>query len=520
MKRIRARIAGYPITIGVVVFVGVLSVVLFFSVRVYQLELSREQAQVKDETEKVKEQLVSELNHSITATRVLKFLLERDLLQDNFDSISHDLLAENPFIDALQLVEGSVIARTYPLKGNEPTIGFDIKNDHYEAALESIERKAMYFEGPIELVQGGVGLVGRNPVFRQGKFWGFAVAVVRQSTLLEAIGLDQTSGQFEYQLAKQLEDGTWMIFYGNEQAFVDGVFSSEFLPVCNWMVTVRMKKPQAWNKMLPVVGLGFLLALTLGFLGAYMARQPATLHHMVRESTEQLQTRSDQLAKTNEELERFAYAISHDLQEPLRMISSFLTLLQKKYAPKLDDKANQYIHMAVDGASRMRQIILDILDLSRVGRIQGEEQEENMAMVVEQVAKMYEIQLKAMNGKITIGELPTLVMVRAEALQIFQNLMSNAIKYADKERPLDIQVSARKVDSFWEFSLADNGIGIEPEHFDRIFQIFQRLHTRQEYSGTGVGLSIVKKIVESKGGRVWVESVPSQGSTFLFTLPV
>jgi PAS domain S-box-containing protein len=225
-----------------------------------------------------------------------------------------------------------------------------------------------------------------------------------------------------------------------------------------------------------------------------------------------------ELVLSNVELERFAYVASHDLQEPLRMVTSFLSQLEKKYGEILDEKGKQYIHFAVDGARRMRQIILDLLELSRVGRIQNNFEEVDLNHVLNETILLYQHRLTETNANIESCHLPTIITVKGRVHQLFQNLIGNALKYQKKEIAALIVVSVEENETHWQFSIKDNGIGINQEHFDRIFAMFQRLHNRDEYSGTGIGLAIVKKIVETLGGEIWVESEQGKGSNFFFTI--
>lgn len=230
-----------------------------------------------------------------------------------------------------------------------------------------------------------------------------------------------------------------------------------------------------------------------------------------------LQKRAAELAASNAELERFAYIASHDLQEPLRMISSFLQLLQKKYFDQLDEKANQYIRYAVDGAERMKALILDLLEYSRLGTGKVAFESVNMCEVIKGVSEIFHDKIIASRGQIDIGEMPVVMGDKVQLTQLMQNLISNALKYHG-EAPPRVEVMAKEIDRGWQFSVKDNGIGIDPQFFDKIFIIFQRLHNKSDYSGTGIGLAICKKIVERHGGRIWVESSPGAGSTFHFTI--
>ncbi|MEQ8582707.1 MAG: PAS domain S-box protein [Marinoscillum sp.] len=234
---------------------------------------------------------------------------------------------------------------------------------------------------------------------------------------------------------------------------------------------------------------------------------------------ENLEKQAKDLAISNAELEQFAYVASHDLQEPLRMVTSFLTRLENKYDAQLDEKAHQYIHFAVDGAKRMRQIILDLLQFSRVGRHEDDLEVIEVQEIVAEVVTLQKKIIEEKQANISIGDLPTLQTFRSPLLQIFHNLISNALKYTQEGRPSFISITCYSTNTHWQFSVEDNGIGIEPEYCDQIFIIFQRLHQKEEYGGTGIGLAIVKKIIDNMGGKIWVESVPGEGSAFYFTLP-
>jgi PAS domain S-box-containing protein len=238
----------------------------------------------------------------------------------------------------------------------------------------------------------------------------------------------------------------------------------------------------------------------------------------LKELNENLQKQTKELAISNAELEQFAYVASHDLQEPLRMVTSFLTQLEQKYGEIVDAKGKQYIHFAVDGAKRMRQIILDLLEFSRVGRSEDSMEKVNISKVVTDILALYRKQIEEQDASIVFDGLPTLQSFRVPIRQVFQNLISNALKYQQTGIAPLINISCEDIGGYWEFSVKDNGIGIDPEYFDKIFIIFQRLHNKDEYSGTGMGLAVTKKIIENLGGKIWVESEEGKGSTFHFTI--
>ncbi len=232
-----------------------------------------------------------------------------------------------------------------------------------------------------------------------------------------------------------------------------------------------------------------------------------------------LKKTAQDLAISNGELEQFAYIASHDLQEPLRMITSFLTRIEKNYNNLLDEKGKQYIHFAVDGAKRMRQIILDLLEFSRVGRFDRQLEQVHVNEVVEEVVSLYQKQIEETSAVIRFANLPVVKSFRSPLRQVIQNLIGNALKYQESNVKPVIHVEAEEMKDHWKFLIKDNGIGIEPDYYDRIFNIFQRLHNKEEYSGTGIGLAIVKKIVEAMGGKIWIEANEQKGSTFIFTIP-
>ncbi|WP_431942842.1 sensor histidine kinase [Micromonospora marina] len=233
----------------------------------------------------------------------------------------------------------------------------------------------------------------------------------------------------------------------------------------------------------------------------------------------QLQKQAEELTRSNRDLEQFAYVASHDLQEPLRKVASFCQLLQRRYAGQLDERADQYIAFAVDGAQRMQRLINDLLAFSRIGRLTTGFTEVDLNKVMGDVAGQTEAALQYADAELTWGEMPTIRGEEPLLTNLLVNLVSNSVKFRRPDVPPKVHVSARLVDGEWEISCRDNGIGIEPEFADKIFVIFQRLHSKDAYPGTGIGLAIVKKIVEYHGGRVWVDTDTDEGTVIRFTLP-
>ena len=238
----------------------------------------------------------------------------------------------------------------------------------------------------------------------------------------------------------------------------------------------------------------------------------------VKDAQDRVQEQALELQRSNAELEQFAYVASHDLQEPLRKITSFCQALEQRYQGQLDERADQYIHFAVDGAKRMQVLINDLLAFSRVGRGQRLEQIDATDLVTGAQSSLSQM-LDAAGATITVSALPTVRGDRALLESVFQNLIVNAVKFRGPEPPA-IRIEAGRRDGYSEFSCADNGIGIEPEYAERIFVIFQRLHSKEAYPGTGIGLAMCRKIVEHHGGRIWVDTDYLGGTCIRFTLPI
>jgi len=235
-------------------------------------------------------------------------------------------------------------------------------------------------------------------------------------------------------------------------------------------------------------------------------------------SNESLKIAMEELKRSNKELEQFAYVASHDLQEPLRMVASFTQLLQKRYQDKLDDDANDFINYAVDGATRMHSLISDLLIFSRVGSRGKPFKITDMNIVIEVVLNNLRQLINETNSVITSDPLPVIEADKSQMIQLFQNIISNGIKFRGEKDPI-IHVTAEIKTDKWIFSVKDNGFGMDSKYFDRIFVIFQRLHKKDEYGGTGIGLAVCKKIIQRHSGKIWVESELGKGSTFYFSIP-
>jgi signal transduction histidine kinase len=239
--------------------------------------------------------------------------------------------------------------------------------------------------------------------------------------------------------------------------------------------------------------------------------------NLQREISEHQRTAAE-LRRSNQELEQFAYVASHDLKEPLRKIRIYLQLLEQRYKGQLDDRADQYIAYAVDSAGRMQALVQDVLTYARVGRLANPTGLAESAIFFDQAVASLQPAIQESHAVVTRSHLPSVRAHGTQLVQLFVNLLGNALKFRREQAPV-IQVEAVALGSDWRFAVHDNGIGIDPQYAERIFAPFERLHSQNEYPGTGIGLAICKKIVEGHGGRIWVESVPGKGATFYFSLP-
>jgi light-regulated signal transduction histidine kinase (bacteriophytochrome) len=250
-------------------------------------------------------------------------------------------------------------------------------------------------------------------------------------------------------------------------------------------------------------------------IGQLMARRQAEA--AMREANAELEVQARELTRSNEELQQFAYVASHDLQEPLRMISSYTQLLARRHGDKLDGDAREFMAFIVDGAARMKQLIEDLLEYSRVGTRGRDLEPVESGGALDRALANLRAAREASGARVTHGPMPAVHADPAQLAQLFQNLVGNAIKFRGDDPPR-IHVQCETHPASWSFTVRDNGIGLDPQFAERIFMMFQRLHGKDEYPGTGIGLAICKKIVERHGGRIWVDSQPGRGATFGFTI--
>jgi PAS domain S-box-containing protein len=640
-----------PKLMGWSAFLILLVLTVFVSLSEYRLKIASEREIVHLKLNEFKSLLTEALNEGISAAKTLGYIAQnQEITREGFESIAQQILDSNPHVDVLQFLEGGKIVAVYPLAGNESVIGYDVLShpDTKVEIEEAIRRKGIYFSGPLRLKQGGWGIVGRYPLFKEGKFVGSSAVLFYFDHLLEVASLQSPENSpFAFQFSKtDPNTGILQNFIPeDEPEQYSGYEASTFLEIGNWKLSVQLKESTAARALIGKILISLFTSALLGFLIWNFARQPSLLSQKVEaQSKELLQAnerfelasratsdviwdwdlvsdevyRSDhffdilgydksditgtnefwksiihpddvepvtermsailegtdqywaqefrvkkrdgsfayivdrgfilrnpegkavrmigaiqdittrkaaelelvelnqRLTRANEELKIFASVASHDLREPLRMISSFLALLEKKYGDSLDEKAHQYISFAIDGAKRLTALINDLLEYSRVGFDPALIEEIDTNELVNGVVKLNSNLLRENDAVLTIEDLPTIRGIKIPLQLVFQNLIGNALKYRQDDLAPQIRISGRELEDFWEFSVSDNGIGIESDYLEFIFGLSKRVNLK--YPGSGMGLATCKKIITQHGGRIWAESNPGKGSIFYFTI--
>ncbi|MCK0116628.1 MULTISPECIES: sensor histidine kinase [Isoptericola] len=309
----------------------------------------------------------------------------------------------------------------------------------------------------------------------------------------------------------------WMVW----QAVQRGVTA----PLGTLAAEVRKASAGEHDHEIPRVGAGEVAALSRDVenMRRELVQQVAEAreaHAEAEDAQDRLQEQARELERSNRDLEQFAYVASHDLQEPLRKVASFTQLLQKRYGGQLDDRADQYIAFAVDGAHRMQRLIQDLLSFSRVGRSGVAHEDVDLESVLRQVLADLSQRIEDEGAEVTHDPLPVVRGEKGLLTMLLRNVVGNALKFRHPDRPPRVHVTARRGEdgASWELACSDNGIGIDPQYAERVFVIFQRLHPKEVYSGTGIGLALVKRVVEHHGGRVWIDPDATQGTTIRWTL--
>jgi two-component system CheB/CheR fusion protein len=521
--------------------VTVLLLILAFAV-VYRNARQRKKAedQIRQLNEELEKRVEEKTKEAVEKEKQYRFLVENmqegvqvigfdwryQLVNNAFirqrehagELIGHSFLEKNPGIETTKLytvLQQCMRERTAARMEHANNKGcFELSIEPvpeglFILSMDITERKK-YLD---ELKQSQVELAKAQKIARLSKWeWNVKTGIENPAPdMLELIGwlpgpsfstaeflnlIDQEDrGQFEKEMQVALENGT------------------------NLNCEFRINPPGGQKKYFHITGEIYSSPEAQGFKGTIQdVTELKRSEAMLKQLNVNLEKRALELRASNTELERFAFVASHDLQEPLRMVSSFLSLLETETEGQLDEAAKEYIHYAVDGAERMKKLIQALLEYSRLGVSNENRTDVDCNEVVWEVRNLLDLNIRESGAILQVQSLPTVRAVESQLQQLFQNLISNALKYKGNRQP-QIEVGCIEEAAQWKFYVKDNGIGIDPKYFEKIFIIFQRLHDKREYSGTGIGLAICKKIVEKHGGTIWVESQSSQGTTFFFTIP-
>lgn len=476
----------------------------------------------------IRSRLENSLNAPLLRTRGMaaQIVAHGDISQTEFDTIAEYLLRGHRNVRSIVVSKGSVIAMTYPLAGNEAVLGVDYRDVPAQWAMvsQAIATHAPVLQGPVPLIQGGVGLIARYPVFllqsdgSDGRFFGMVNVILDIPGILAEAGLDRDD--LPVTVAIRGRDGlgaAGAVIHGDEAVFQqEPVTMNVVLPHGNWQLASIPKGGWAAERALGttwlLIGLSFVLVALTAFGTARTITERARSERALRAKTVDLE-------RSNADLERFAYVASHDLQTPLRNVASYAQLLDRRYRGRLDGDADEFIGFIVEGSKRMSQMVIDLLNFARVTRDGTSISAVAARAALDEALDNLQGEIAATGAAISLGALPMVRAAPAQLISVFQNLICNAIKYRAADRAPAIAVHAERLaGGMWQFTVADNGIGIESQYFGKIFEFFERLHPPTECGGTGVGLAICRRIVRRFGGEIWVESIPGRGSTFFFTL--
>lgn len=422
------------------------------------------------------------------------------------------LTGRSEFLDPYRSGVDAERAQVAALSGYATTGGFDLVITDLDAVEQAATRWRTGYANPVIDGDGPPADTGRT-LFDAVRA---AAAALRADIDVQRVaGRDQLDSAASYVTAMGIAIAVVLVAFLVVSAI--GLSRAVLRPMSDLAAQVREVVSGGVQR--PVTGTGPREIFELGEDVEAMRVQILADLDDAQETNRRLDRQTSDLERSNRDLEQFAYVASHDLQEPLRKVSSFCQLLQRRYGGQLDERADQYIEFAVDGASRMQRLINDLLAFSRVGRSTAGFTAVDLGEVVAAAAAQVETVRADTGGTITVGELPTVAGDAALLRQLIVNLIGNGLKFHRADAPPAIRVSARPVDEGWEIAVADDGIGIEPEYADKVFVIFQRLHGRDVYPGTGIGLSLAKKIVEFHGGSIRLDTTGGPGTVVRFTLP-
>ncbi len=465
-------------------------------------------------------------------------LLQYELKKGNLPYTYLVVQTRDEFEKALNSFKPEIILSDYSLPTFDGATAFRIKEEIASDIPFIIVSGTIGEENAVELIKTGV-----TDYILKDKLFTVHTKITRAlkeaKEYREKIAAEKQLKEYSDQITDILEsigdgfftlDHNWIVTYWNKEAEKQSGIKREDIVGKNlWEVypeAIQQKFYSEYHKAIEqkiTVHFEEYLPPIDGWLEVSAYPSPRGLSVYFKNVTEkrvqkkQLENYASELERSNKELEQFAYIASHDLQEPLRMVGSFLQLLQKKYVSDLDEQASQYIYYAVDGATRMKNLINDLLNYSRINREITMREVNLTGIINEALANLY-TSIHESGAMVHFEGMPVLRADPAQMLQLFQNLISNSIKYRKEGIPPEIKIQAHKEHTHWLFAVTDNGIGIEQKYSDIIFVIFKQLHDKSKYEGTGIGLAIAKRIVERHGGKIWFESEPGKRSTFYFTI--
>ncbi|CAA7625112.1 ATP-binding protein [Magnetospirillum sp. UT-4] len=499
-----------------------------------QLEAAR--ADVAAQLSTLRARLEYRLNAPLLRARgvVAHIVAHGDISERDFHVVAEVLMKDHTNVRNMIVSRGLVIAMTYPVAGNESVVGVDFRSVpvQYASVLKAIEGRISLLQGPVPLIQGGTGLILRTPVFLSDegggeRFFGMANVVLDVPRTFSAVGLDDPDLPLE--VAIRGRDGLGAagdMIHGNPAVFsaspvetdvelTQGTWRLAAIPRGGWASRGHF----GLTRVMVVLALPAMAVVAFGTAALLIRQRRAEAD--LRRNTVELQALNAELRRSNADLERFAYLASHDLQTPLRNVASYAQLLHRRYRGRLDADADDFIGFIVENAQRMAQLVQDLLGYARISNTPHEPQDVPAGAALRAALDNLGAAIAEADAEVVVqGTLPVVRVDDAYLVVLFQNLVGNAIKYRAQGRRPRVDISARADGpGVWLFAVADNGIGIAPEYFEQIFGVFQRLHPPGSFEGTGIGLATCQRIVEACGGRLWVESTPGEGATFLFTLP-